>query len=35
MVDHRAVMVDVRLCRAISIDVHEDLAVIAFYLSIH
>ena len=32
IVDHCAVMVDVRPCFAISIDVHEDLAVLAFLL---
>ena len=34
MVDHLVVMVDVRLCRAISIYVHGDLDVIVFYFSI-
>ena len=32
MVDHCSFMVDVRLCCAIFVDVHEDLAIIAFLL---
>ena len=35
MVGHLAFMVDVRLCCSILVDVHKDLDVIYFYLSIH